>query len=144
MLDYANAKIYKIVGGDGSVYYGSTTQCLKARMKHHRCCKTTTAYQKIISKMDWEMVLVENYPCDSRKDLELREGTYIRENPCVNRYIPGRTNDEYYEDNYEKILSYQKEYRKEGTAKIRYYWVSSFGDPRNSNCVQRCDYMLFQ
>jgi len=165
MPDYANAKIYKIVGEDGSTYYGSTVQSLRERLYNHRGCPTTTAYQKIISKMDWEMILVENYPCESRKELDRREGWYIRENPCVNLHIAGRSHKEWYRDNVEnvavrhkknygknreRILEYNKEYHKRNRnhviarCKRRGHWVYSFGDSRYTNCIQRCDYMLFQ
>tara|TARA_R110002167_G_scaffold350664_1_gene562931 strand:- start:316 stop:825 length:510 start_codon:yes stop_codon:yes gene_type:complete len=169
MANYANGKIYKIVGEDGSTYYGSTVQNLRLRKNEHRSCKGTTAHQKIISQMDWKMILVENYPCESKKELELREAWYIRGNPCVNKYIPGRTKREYMkkysEEHSEKINAYQVEYRKkhhEETfayqgeyrkkhyekrltyAKIRDSWIRSFGSIKYENNLQRCDYMLFQ
>jgi len=161
MPDYANGKIYKIVGEDGSVYYGSTTASLKRRLGHHRYNKGTTAYQKIISQMDWEMFLVENYPCESKKELEAREGTYIRENTCVNRQIPGRTWKERYKSNREDRILYDKErYKSHPEVKKGYYlqhrdllvsqmkrrdaWTVSFGDSRTTNCLQRCDPSLFQ
>ena len=165
MPNYENGKIYKIVGDDGSTYYGSTSCSLKDRMRKHLYDKGTSAYKKIISQMEYEIILVENYPCESKKELELREGWYIRENPCVNRCIAGRTTKEYYADHREKILKIREVYyvenreeiieyskklyqdkreQKLAYAKIRDTWMCSFGDPRNSNCVQRCDYMLFQ
>jgi len=142
MPDYANGKIYKIVGEDGSVYYGSTTMCLKERMRKHRISKDTSAYQKIMSQMDCEIILVENYPCDSRKELEDREAWYIRESPCVNRCIPGRTGKD--------IVAYQKKYYEENREEIqankniRDRWIRSFGNSRYTNCIQRCDPSLFQ
>ena len=165
MADYSQGKIYKIVGEDGSTYYGSTVQTLRRRMNRHRCDKKTSAYQTIISKMDYEMILIENYPCQSREELERREGWYIRENPCVNRCIPGRTHREYYEHNREEILENRKVYYQDNLVEIRekskvkydhnrvhnakyairrYWWLRTFGDPRYTNCVQRCDYTLFQ
>jgi len=146
MADYANGKIYKIVGEDGSVYFGSTTQCLKLRMGQHRYNKGTTAHQKIISQMDWNMILVENYPCESKKELLDREATYIRENPCVNREIPGRTGKEYYENNRNILKKYYEENCevRKAYSKIRNTWIRSFGDPSSTNNLQRCDYMLFQ
>ena len=154
MPNYANGKIYKIVGDDGSTYYGSTTQSLKQRKNEHRSCKGTTAYQKIISQMDWEMVLVENYPCESKKELLDREGWYIRENPCVNRRVEGRTGKEwrreYHENHREENLGKMKKYHADHREKRKVYitrrsrWSRSFGDPRRNNCLQRCDYMLFQ
>jgi len=146
MADYANGKIYKIVGEDGSVYFGSTTQCLKLRMGQHRYNKGTTAHQKIISQMDWNMILVENYPCESKKELLDREATYIRENPCVNREIPGRTGKEYYENNRNILKKYYEENCevRKAYSKIRNTWIRSFGDQSSTNNLQRCDYMLFQ
>jgi predicted GIY-YIG superfamily endonuclease len=150
MADYANGKIYKIVGDDGSTYYGSTTTSLKRRLGRHRYNKGTTAHQKIISQMDWNMILVENYPCESKKELLDREATYIRENPCVNREIPGRTGKEYYENNRKELLEIGKKYYEENCevrkaySKIRNTWIRSFGDPPSTNNLQRCDYMLFQ
>ena len=150
MPDYANAKIYKIVGEDGSTYYGSTTQSLKGRINGHIYSKVTTAYNKIISQMDWEIILVENYPCETRKELEDREAWYIRENPCVNGQIPGRTIQEWMEDHREEANSRSRKHyhdnheQKLAYAKIRGAWACSFGDPRFTNSVQRCDYKLFQ
>ena len=150
MPDYANGKIYKIVGEDGSTYYGSTTTSLKERMSSHRYNKTTTAHQKIISHMDWEMVLVENYPCESKKELEDREGWYIRENPCVNERIAGRTGRDWHREHSarDKVLAkkYYQENREERRAynKIRDAWLYSFGDDRKTNNLQRCDPSLFQ
>ena len=150
MVNYANGKIYKIVGDTGITYYGSTAQSLKRRMQKHRYYRDTTAYQEIISQMDCEIILVENYPCESKKELELRESKYIRENPCVNRQIPGRTMKEWIKSNPEKIKANHKKYHQENreernaTAKKRGKWTRSFGDPRYTNNLQRCDSSLFE
>ena len=142
MANYANGKIYKIVGDTGITYYGSTTVSLRDRMYKHRglwkAKMKTSAYREIISQMECEMILVENYPCDSKKELEDREAWYIRGNPCVNQCIPGRTQKEYRKKYYE-------EHCEEAKARSEKYnrWKSSFGDPRSVNCVQRCDPSLF-
>jgi hypothetical protein len=164
MPDYANAKIYKIVGKDGSTYYGSTTVPLKKRMNGHAKVNCTTAYRKIISQMEWTYEMVESYPCTSRKELEAREGWYIRNNLCVNLCTPGRTRKEYYEDNMEDIKATQQKYREAHLEDKRIYnrklylknreqrrtlqksyqtWFRSFGDPRTSNCLHRSDPSLF-
>ena len=169
MVDYSQGKIYKIVGEDGSTYYGSTVQTLRRRMNRHRCDKKTSAYQEIISKMDYEMILIENYPCQSREELERREGWYIRENPCVNRIIPRRTHQEFYQDNREAILENRKVYYEHNREEIlekckvtvkkyqlanyekirtqqkaRECWVRTFGSRCSDNNLQRCDPSLFQ
>jgi len=165
MPDYANGKIYKIVGEDGSTYYGSTTQkYISARLGQHKY-KKMTAYKEIISKMKHEIILVENCPCDSKEILEGREAYYIRNFPCVNTDIPGRTVQEYYQDNKGKIKDRTRKYRIDNLEKCkethdkyrekhrdklcaqkrnRYHWEVSFGDDRKTNCLQRCDPSLFQ
>ena len=137
MPNYANGKIYKIVGDDGSTYYGSTTRSLEERKGEHKRCKTTMAYYKIISKMDWEMILIENYPCESRKELERREGTYIRENPCVNRVHIGRTRDTYYQDNREEILGIRKKYYEHNREAIQAYHKGYYAANRDSENARR-------
>ena len=118
MPDYSKGKIYKIISSEcDDVYYGSTVLPLNDRLsKHERSYKQylngnygcNTSF-KIIEKGNYEIVLVENYQCNSRKELEMREGEYIKNNQCVNRIVPRRTVKEYYEDNKEKISEQNKE-----------------------------------
>ena len=164
MPNYSHGKIYKIVGDTGATYYGSTVRSLRERMGKHRTDKRTSAYREIISQMDCEIILVENYPCDSKKELEDREAWYIRENPCVNQCIPGRTQKEYREDkrDHRKVIlkKYREDHREEAREYNKQYhadhreellanmsvknkWRHSFGDSRYTNCLQRCDPSLF-
>ena len=136
MPNYANGKIYKIVGDDGSTYYGSTTRSLEERKREHGRCKNTTACQHIVAKMDWEMILIENYPCESRKELERREGTYIRENPCVNSIVVGRTPKKYYQDNREEILGQQKVYYEHNREAIQARHKVYRAANRESQCAR--------
>ena len=83
-------RIYRIVGGD-KVYYGSTKDCLSDRWKKHKYTFThnikKTSACKIFEEYKFEnciIELVEEYPCDSRKELEIRESFYIRNYPCIN------------------------------------------------------------
>ena len=50
--------------------------------------------------------LVELYPCKSKEELEAREGYYIRNYDCVNKYIHGRTSKQYYNDNKNKLKEF--------------------------------------
>jgi hypothetical protein len=70
--------------------------------------------------------LLENYPCNSRNELEKREGELIREMNCINRHIAGRTAKEWREDNKEKLAEYReanrgktKEWRESNKGKIK-------------------------
>ena len=145
MPNYANGKIYKIVGDTGATYYGSTVLSLNRRRSNHVAKKERYVYQEIISQMDWEMILVENYPCESKKELDIREGWYIRENPCVNRQVAGRTDQEYREDNRVRIRANMKIHDKDRSEMRKMYdiWRKSFGDPRDPNCLWHCDPSLF-
>ena len=114
MPDYQQAKIYRIVNDSmpGKVYYGSTCQKLSMRMASHRLKAKTKNYA---SKQLFEtgkalIILVEDFPCNSKKELHNRERFYIENNDCVNYYIPGRGRAEYHLDNKDKINKYSSEY----------------------------------
>ena len=59
-------------------------------------------------KIEW----IGNFPCNSKKELEREEGQHQRENQCVNKLIAGRTNEEWIEDNKERLKQYKKDYKK--------------------------------
>ena len=131
MPDYQKAKIYRIVSNVCDlVYYGSTCETLSRRLQEHRSAyksylngksKNISSYE-VIEKGNYQIILVENYPCNSREELKARERFYIENNNCVNKCIPGRTYKEYYQDNREKKLEYLKEYREKNHEKILEYF----------------------
>ena len=55
------------------------------------------------------IILLETFPCGSVDELRAREAYYIRNTPCTNKNIPGRTRQQYRVDNREKISSEKKE-----------------------------------
>ena len=63
---------------------------------------------------NYDILLVEDFPCNSKKELERREGEYIKNNfcICVNKYIAGRTDKEYREQNKEQIAKQNKKYQE--------------------------------
>ena len=84
--------------------------------------------------------LIEDYPCEDKYQLRQREGHYIREIGTLNMMVAGRTDIEWHKETYEekkeeilkkkkiyhtenrdKILQYQKEFRKNNPeiAKLR-------------------------
>jgi len=134
MTDYKNGKIYKIVCKEtGKVYIGSTKKSLNRRLQEHkqdykRYCEEKKNYItsfEIFKKNNYEIVLIEEYPCDSRQQLETRERYYIENCECINKTIPTRTKQEYCDENKAKIQEYKKEYniqyRKENKEKIQEY-----------------------
>ena len=58
---------------------------------------------------NWYIELYENYPCNSKQELEKREGEITRLIGNVNSKIPGRGNAEYYQDNKDRISSRRKQ-----------------------------------
>tara|TARA_R110002012_G_scaffold289624_1_gene482764 strand:+ start:54 stop:506 length:453 start_codon:yes stop_codon:yes gene_type:complete len=148
MVNYGKGKIYKIVDNtNNNVYFGSTTQTLKKRLKQHKsldCCS-----REIIKNGDYDIFLVEDYPCNSKKELLSREGYYMKNNECINKLIAGRTVHEYYYDNKEKIKLQRIGYREKTKEKSREYdkrkiYQRSFGgDERTNNNLTRIDPYLF-
>ena len=116
MNKYQNGKIYKLFCNESNlVYYGSTTQILKHRLCQHRTNKKGASISRIM--INPQIELLEDYPCNSKKELEVRERFYIENNECINMKIPGRTkkecNQKYYQINKEKHNEYYKKKYKE-------------------------------
>jgi len=150
MNRYFRGKIYKIIDNTNSnVYYGSTTETLEVRLRLHKNLNCSS--RDIIANGDYDIILIENYPCNSKKELETRERYFIENNQCVNKVIPGRTPKEYYQDNREKKLQYVKEYninnneyRRYYKKKLREYKNSLGGDARYNNNLLLIDPFLFR
>ena len=100
---YQNGKIYTIRSHQtGDVYIGSTCMPLAKRFHTHK--KNYKQWQKgnhsyltsfeIIKHPDFYIELLEDCKCDTKAQLERREGQLIRETECVNRVISGRNKAE--------------------------------------------------
>ena len=106
MNKYIHSKIYKISSPQtDKIYIGSTCKELYERLSKHKNHyrdylngkqKYITSYE-IIKFSDCIIELIEKVNCDNKKDLLIREGYYIRlyKNNVVNKYIAGRTRNEY-------------------------------------------------
>tara|TARA_R110000744_G_C19003536_1_gene522111 strand:+ start:52 stop:480 length:429 start_codon:yes stop_codon:yes gene_type:complete len=80
-MDYSKGKIYKIIDeSNNDNYYGSTIQILEDRFRTHGMF---SGYNK--SKKKCKIELVENYPCESKRELEKREQYYIDTYDCINK-----------------------------------------------------------
>jgi hypothetical protein len=125
MPAYSRGKIYKITSGE-MTYIGSTCEpTLARRMANHVCGYKrwkegfggkVTSYD-LIERGDYEITLIELCPCNSRDELNARERFHIKNTPCVNRNQPGRTFQEYYQDNKEqieaKVMAYREDHKQE-------------------------------
>ena len=120
---YQDGKIYKIVCNEtNEVYYGSCITSLNNRLwrhinEEHSRANTITAKQ-IIHRDNYEMLLIEDYPCNSLNELLQREQYYIENNECINKIKAYQSREEkleyfkkYNANRKEKQAEYMKEYR---------------------------------
>lgn len=131
MVDYKNAKVYKIeCYVTGFVYVGSTTQRLNKRLAAHKYryngwkkSKLNHMYSSFIclANNNYRIVLLEECPCDNREQLLAREAYWIRNTKCVNVVVPGRTLEEYNEQNKDRIRKRTKIYRERHKEKHKAY-----------------------
>jgi predicted GIY-YIG superfamily endonuclease len=85
MPDYSKGKVYRLLCDDPNlVYYGSTVQRLNARLKSHKSNCNDCSSKRLVAVGGVRIELVENYPCNSKAELELQEKYYIQSNKCVN------------------------------------------------------------
>jgi hypothetical protein len=113
MSDFSKGKIYKLICNiTGDCYIGSTTQTLAGRLRHHKQVETRFKKnsQQIIDGGSYDIILLEDYPCENRNELHKREKYYIENNNCINKKIPARTRVEYRDAKRDKILEKNREY----------------------------------
>jgi len=116
MSKYQNAKIYKIVDNtNNNIYIGSTYLSLQTRLTKHKCnfnCPNNycSSYE-IIKNNDYKIELIENYPCNNKKELEERENYHIKNNICINIKGKGFNSKKYYINNKDKINNQVKQWR---------------------------------
>ncbi len=135
MPDYSKGKIYRIVG-NGLTYVGSTCCNLSQRLAHHvadysRFKKGKRNYSSsfdIIENGNYNIYLIEDYPCERREQLLMRERYFIETMDCVNKHIPILSEEEKkeYHINYKKInkahiQDYHKSYSEINKERIKQY-----------------------
>ena len=148
MPDYKQSKIYAIhCLTSGTQYIGSTTNKTLARRlaehksDHTRYIKELKKYKMssfdIIDTGNYQIELIELYPCDTKDELHAREGYFIRTLECINKVVPGRTKTEYYQDNKKQILANRKQYSQDHpeqkTTKNRIYYQNNKEQSKANN-----------
>ena len=131
MPDYHLSKIYKIEPinslDEGDVYYGSSVQkYLSTRMTQHvskyKCQSCNMSSHILFEKYgvsNCNIVLVENYPCNSKDELFAREKYYIKNFKCVNQLTPLHNDKEYRKENKDRIKQNKKEYYNKNQEQIK-------------------------
>jgi hypothetical protein len=146
---YQNGKIYKITDKNFTeCYIGSTIQSLAVRFGGHKkdlkkhlqgkkSSMTSFALFKKYGVENCQILLVESFPCKNKEELNSREAFHIKNTPCVNKRIEGRTdkqrridkkeqyslmNKRYVENNIDKVREYRKKYNKAHEAERKQYY----------------------
>jgi hypothetical protein len=126
MPNYQTGKIYRIYAilSDGTTisYYGATTKNLRVRLAGHvQSAKKGggTTSKHIIAAGNYNIMLMENFPCNSREELNAREQYYILNNECVNKVVPLRTKKQYYVQNADNIKEQKKQYYVQNADNIK-------------------------
>ena len=127
MNKYNNGKIYTIRCHDDNtlIYVGSTTQPLYKRFFQHKRDSITYNKRTMYSKINeigfdrFYIELYELYPCNSKEELNKREGEIIRLIGTLNYQIAGRTDTEYYIDNKEIMNIKHRKYYSEHAEQIK-------------------------
>ena len=99
---YNNGKIYTIRSPNTDKYYiGSTCNTLTNRFMSHKSPSNKCESKEIIDLGEAYIELLENFSCNSKEELNKREGELIREhkNNVVNKIVAGRTKKQYKQDN---------------------------------------------
>jgi len=133
-VNYNLGRIYKLESYQTEDFYiGSTCQPLCERLaqhkSHYKCFQHgkghyRTSYE-ILKYPDAKITLIEYFPCNSKEELEAREGKWIRELNRVNKRIEGRTKKEYCKEHSEKLAKTASEWHQKNREKhlkqMKYY-----------------------
>ena len=98
-MEYQCGKIYKmyVPGKDDVCYIGSTTYSLEIRLAYHNIPSSKVTSKKLYENGAKPVIeLLEAYPCNSKKELEVRERYWMEQFPNkVNKNIPTQSKKEY-------------------------------------------------
>ena len=132
-VDYSKTIIYKLCCKDISVkdiYVGATTDMKSRKTVHKSVCYNTNRkdynlklYEYIREQggfSNWDMIMIEKYPCKDKLESGKRERYWIEElGATLNKQVPSRTPKEYHKDNKEYRNEYTRQYHKDNKENIR-------------------------
>jgi len=117
MPNYQNGKIYKLICDDPSlVYIGSTCQkYLNSRLSAHKYKYThntairTTTSRELFEVGGVKIILIEDFPCNTKDELLFRERLHMENMECVNMLRPIITKEEHLENNRGNYSKYKEQ-----------------------------------
>ena len=129
--DYSKCQIYKIVCKDLTVkdcYVGNTCNWVKRKANHKNTATNENHkeynYKKAITIREnggwnnWEMVLIENYPCETDLEARSKEREWLEKlGATMNSMSPLRTPEEHKQYNSKHGIEYHSAHREELNAK---------------------------
>jgi len=133
MPDYQKTVIYKIINYDlpEYIYIGHTTNFTKRKQHHKEATYSTTKSNKKYDRKlyrtirdngvwgDWKMIIIKEFPCETRREAETEEQKYMTEIGTLNAIHSCRSQKQYKEDNKETIIQWQHQYRVDNKEKIK-------------------------
>ena len=129
-MDYKNGKIYRVVCSETNrQYIGSTASTLVKRLHQHKLKNNKCMCKDFIEP---KIFLIEDYPCQRKEQLLMRERYFMESMECVNMRRPIITKEEelerikqykkeLYQKNKEQINQKSKEYRENNKESILKY-----------------------
>ena len=125
---YEKCKIYTIrcKNDNNLIYVGSTTRPLYKRWYEHKKQMNEDKYSNRLLYIKMNEIGIDNFYIElyedcsytNKEQLLKREGEVIREISTLNKNISGRTKQEHYNDNRDKLIKIYSQYHKENKESI--------------------------
>jgi hypothetical protein len=134
MPDYQNSRIYKIVNLEtNECYIGSTTLALSQRLAQHvrsyKCWLNgkggyMTSF-KIIEQDDYDIVLIEKFPCNNKEELHARESHYCQSQGLFIKIGRIEYDKQYNVDHKDRKKEYFKQYNEQRKDQSKQYYIEN-------------------
>ena len=155
MTNYLNSVIYMLKKKDDydneNVYIGSTYDFIRRKHSHKNSCNNPNhkdynmkVYQYIRNNGGWNefnMIVIENYPCNCKEELVKKEDEIICKINCkLNSNRAKRSKKERYEDNRNKIKEQSKQYYQNNKEKRLKQKKEYYENNKNKVLEQKKEY----
>lgn len=133
MPNYNNSVIYKLLKKDDfdnlNIYIGSSCNFRNRKCRHKfntNSEKSKNYYMDLYTYIrnnggfdEWTMIQIENFKCNTKKELEARERYWVELlKPKLNSRVPNRTLNECRLDNIERYKKKEREYYEKNKKEI--------------------------
>ena len=162
MPDYQLGKIYKIeCNVTGKVYIGSTCEPILARRlaghitDYKKYLKGTFHYLSsfdVLQNRNYDIVLIESYPCDTKDELHARERYWTNNIECVNKIkgqgmlneLGRKGYDKQYSEQYYKQNKDKKKEKHNCTCGGKYTYINKQQHIRSAKHQQYLYYLKYK